>query len=1680
MSTRMVLSLLVVSFGPATFCSSVYSSEIDTDNDGVYDSVDVDLDGDGLIEIETLSEFNNIRNNLAGTAYHDGNSETSYGCGNANDVLACSGYELIADLDFDENANGDLSDDSYWNDGLGWEPISGDSGAFSATLDGNNHAIRNLYINRPENNIGLFASVDGAVIKNLTLEGDLSSVSGNTNVGMIAAKSASTAQVHYSNLTIAGTLSGVNNVGGIQGSIHAFEVDNVSVSADINASGIVIGGLFGNTAGSAPSSITNSHFSGSVSGQRYVGGLVGSADEVTVSQSYVSVSASVSDSYVGGVFGESEYSTIENSFVAGSINAVDSYAGGFIGYSYDASITNSFSSSDMTADDYAAGLVAYAEGALTIVNSYASGAILATDDRSPDAGGLVASDDSNPFIVTDSYWDTETTGQTWSFGDQGSGLTTAELQSPTENTGIFANWSTNNWDFGTNTQYPAIVINGDVYRDADNDGYWQFEDAFDNDPSEYLDSDNDNVGDNEDVFPNDPTEQYDTDGDGIGNNADTDDDGDGLSDALEALYGFDSLEQWDVFVDSDGDGILDVDEINQGTDPSDALDLNPTIDSQFNGGEPLFLNLTAGMNLDQEPYDLIPDGNQFIISAYYDFEDAEIDGSFMSVSRHNADGSFDTLFGDQGVYYGHNDDLGQYPDFVMKTRDQGYLVSLRYSNNPIFAALTSNGQFNTEKFDNGRLTVSGVRYRAITAYESDDGYIYTGSSASGANGSIFIEKYDASGELDTSFAVDGVYHLNYQSGTGTESVAHIFGKSNGNILVAMKAGNYLRLFELTSNGVLNTSFADNGILALGSYVDVIHLKDECIAVLTASGTLSVYTAEGELDTSFGENGSFTYTQAGLNFSELNVIEQHNGTFLIASELNSRGNIVSGIQLTQVTSDGQLDTKYNGVGFIRAAIDWDVNLYKAVILDNHSVVFAGEDDDTEHLMAVAVMSNPYDSDLDGYPDSEDTFPNDPSEWIDSDNDSVGDNSDAFPSDPNEWLDSDSDNVGDNSDVFPNDPNEWLDSDSDNVGDNSDTFPNDPNEWLDTDNDLIGNNQDTDDDGDGVLDLNDANPLTPGEKDTVAPVISGIVNITYEATGELTLVSVPEPSVVDDNDSNPVIDNGHSSNLFSVGQHVLVWTATDASGNQSTAEQLVTVSDTTPPTFDSVDIVELNAQGLLTDLNSALNIMAFDIVDGSINAVVDGESQRESGSHIINMQAIDTAENQSVTTLVVNILPEVSVEREVVVEAGGRYDVGLYLSGEAATYPVNVSYSLVTNGVAKPQEDIVIASGQTSSISIDVPETLGQEDEFYLVIDEVENAFIDDAVQSQFILAEENVSPELELVLSQAGSRTTLVDSDGGLVTITADVTDANKSDTHSFVWDVDSELFDEGLDSDLATFEVNPSLLTNGVYQFSVTVAENNTNEMLTVRRESVFIVTSLPDLSEVNDSDDDGISDFQEGYGDSDGDGIADYLDSDENVARLPAGENQLPMQVLDGLSLSLGSLAIKLGVGADSASFSLEDLISVLGDDAADINDPDYVITTPLYNFVIDGLTEPGMSASMVVPMPVGYSLPADAVYRKYTPEQGWFTFVEDSLNSILSTSLDENGQCPAPDDAIYNEGVSQGLVEGNHCILLTIEDGGPNDADGLVNGSIEDPGTVAVLVDEEPTSDDSDSSTNDDSDSS
>lgn len=138
------------------------------------------------------------------------------------------------------------------------------------------------------------------------------------------------------------------------------------------------------------------------------------------------------------------------------------------------------------------------------------------------------------------------------------------------------------WDSGTLVFMTLSKTNLDlkyyIYNfdgDTDNDGYFNIQDEFPDDPAEWIDSDGDGVGDNSDAFPNDKTETIDTDKDGVGDNSDVfpndntetiDTDEDGIGDNKDAFPNDKSETQ-----DTDKDGVGDNSDIFP-TDKTESID----------------------------------------------------------------------------------------------------------------------------------------------------------------------------------------------------------------------------------------------------------------------------------------------------------------------------------------------------------------------------------------------------------------------------------------------------------------------------------------------------------------------------------------------------------------------------------------------------------------------------------------------------------------------------------------------------------------------------------------------------------------------------------------------------------------------------------------------------------------------------------------------------------------------------------------------------------------------------------------------------------------------------------------------------------------------------------------------------------------------------------------------------
>ena len=383
-----------------------------------------DLDLDGLIEVSSLQQLNAIRYDLNGDGQVDSIRSDLYQAAFPNRQIiqpgdtrsmgcpstGCIGYELIVNLDFDENGDG-IRNDTYTT-GDGWHPIGntgnwGDRASwYSAIFDGNGHTISNMYIRRTfAHYLGLFGHVSGH-IRNLGMEDAY--IDGGTRVGIIA---------------------------GSVGNNHS-QLDQHSGTAALG-------------------SVSVSYATGRIVGNgSRIGGLVGELS-----------------GYVVATWADVRVETPP-------YTRPYPYFGGIAGCVY----------SNGAADG-------------TVRASYSLGSIVETIPDNRIEGHPVAhlcsggSNNYEPGVIADSYFDgnRHIENDTWA-------RSTGELVSPTDYTGIYANWNVNvrgdsnaddPWDFGAADEYPKLKA------DKNGDGVYTV--------AEFSGQDQEPLGDT----------AYDTDGDGL-------------------------------------------------------------------------------------------------------------------------------------------------------------------------------------------------------------------------------------------------------------------------------------------------------------------------------------------------------------------------------------------------------------------------------------------------------------------------------------------------------------------------------------------------------------------------------------------------------------------------------------------------------------------------------------------------------------------------------------------------------------------------------------------------------------------------------------------------------------------------------------------------------------------------------------------------------------------------------------------------------------------------------------------------------------------------------------------------------------------------------------------------------------------------------------------------------------
>lgn len=306
-------------------------------------------------QITTLSQLDEVRNDL--DAY----------------------YILMNDIDASATVG--------WNSGAGFEPIGDWSNAFIGTFDGQGYEISGLYIYRPSAvTVGLF---------------------GYTSSG--------------------------------------FEIKNVGI-VDVNITGnLFVGGLVGENEGNT---VTDSYVTGNITGDSCVGGLVGANYVEIVNSSFTgNIIGNITEVFFQSIGGLAGYNcgNISNSYSSGTVSGYR-YVGGLVGANEDCEIINSYSTANVNGNSQVGGLVGDDDGS-TITAAYSTGIVTGTVQT----GGLVGYASGSE--ITDSYWDVDTSGMTES--DGGEDKTTSQMKQQS----TFANWDFDNiWYIhaSINNGYPQL------------------------------------------------------------------------------------------------------------------------------------------------------------------------------------------------------------------------------------------------------------------------------------------------------------------------------------------------------------------------------------------------------------------------------------------------------------------------------------------------------------------------------------------------------------------------------------------------------------------------------------------------------------------------------------------------------------------------------------------------------------------------------------------------------------------------------------------------------------------------------------------------------------------------------------------------------------------------------------------------------------------------------------------------------------------------------------------------------------------------------------------------------------------------------------------------------------------------------------------------------------------------
>ena len=301
----------------------------------------------------------------------------------------------------------------------------------------------------------------------------------------------------------------------------------------------------------------------------------------------------------------------------------------------------------------------------------------------------------------------------------------------------------------------------------------------------------------------------------------------------------------------------------------------------------------------------------------------------MYIVKFTTAGDLDTSFGVNGTLTVGGYDFED-AESIVRTSDDGFIIAGRSSTfgpgvgSFYIVKITSTGVLDTSFGTNGTVAVGGSgNEHAYSIIQTDDGgYAAVGDTQSYGAGDrdIYIVKLTSTGALDATFGTNGTRTV---GGWATEYGYSLIQAGDGGYVIVGSTGSFGEgsydgyVIKLTNAGALDATFGTNGTRTVGGssgdyILSVVEANDGYVVAGHTSSYgqgsdmyLAKFTHAGDLDTSFGVNG--TITIGGYSTDDAKAITKDSqGGYIVTGRTYNFGAGSFDIYVVGITDDGDLN------------------------------------------------------------------------------------------------------------------------------------------------------------------------------------------------------------------------------------------------------------------------------------------------------------------------------------------------------------------------------------------------------------------------------------------------------------------------------------------------------------------------------------------------------------------------------------------------------------------------------------------------------------------------------------------------------------------------------------------------------------------------------------------------------